>query len=389
MTENIKFSILMPTYNDEKTILEAFNSISAQTYQNYELIVVNDGSTDESEKVIKNYINEHKLNNKFKYVYQQNADQLNAIKTALAYATGDYYYILHSDDLFYDNDVLCKLANICENNKHIDAFIPNSIPTISKDGEPREIIKVRKYKENTNYIKALILNGGMNVFLDCALFKKEAFAKNVLYNYLTWNRPFWADIEQNKTLKLYSLDFPTFKYRIFEENYINSELGLVNVYNGIMRTFIDATDNYSYPLFSLQRFVFRISKKLNFPRLMTGFAFKKPMENKYKAIKSILPKQILHYPYYKSVLGFYKNKKIERTITLDNFPEKIYVGSDMRLFNKLMIKNELPEFYTNFMKEIESGFSKIIISEENENKLSNLLHFFCIKEKVEISYLKD
>ena len=377
--KDIKISILMPTYNDEKTIIETFDSIINQTYENYELIIVNDGSTDDSEKTIKEYIKKHKLENKFIYHYQENADQLNAIKNAISYASGDYFYILHSDDLFDDNNVLNKLVIECKQNPDIDAFIPKYMPIIDKNGLQTKVQKIRKFKQNKNYIKKLILSGGLNLFIDMAFFKKEIFLNDVYFNYLTWNRPFWAQIEKNTTLKLKSVDFATFKYRVFEENYINSELGLVNVYNGVLRTFVDATENYTLPLFNLQRFFYKICLRLKCPDLMCAIAIKKPTKNKLRAIKQILPKQIYNYPYYRAILGFYKNYKIDRTIMLDNLPEKVYLGSDMRTFNKLMLKNELPEFYNNFMKEMEKGFNKIVINKQDKEKIENLLHFFCLK----------
>lgn len=375
---NVKISIVMPTYNDENSIEETFDSVKDQTYENYELIIVNDGSTDGAEKVIKNYIEKYKLEGKFKYFYQENADQLNALKTAIKHIDGDYVYILHSDDKFDNNEILQKLANECEKNPQIEAFIPKYLPIIDKDSKPNGIQKVNKFKKNKNYIKFLILIGGINVFVDFALFKKEIFVNEVYYNYLTWNRPYWTNIEKNSTLKLKSLDFPTFKYRVFEENYINSELGLVNVYNGVLRTFVDATQQYSFPFFKLQRFIYRFNSKIKCPNIFCGIAFHKPMKNKLKAIKCILPQEVWKYPYYKSILGFYSNYKNERAITLTDFPEKAFVGSDMRSFNKLMLKNKLPKFYTDFMAEVEKGFTKVIVNKKDENKVRDLLHFFCL-----------
>ena len=48
-------SVVMPVFNDEKYLKESIESILLQTYENYEFIIVNDGSTDRSEKIIENY----------------------------------------------------------------------------------------------------------------------------------------------------------------------------------------------------------------------------------------------------------------------------------------------------------------------------------------------
>ena len=57
---NIKFSIIVPVYNVEKYIKKCINSILNQTYKNYEIIIINDGSTDKSKKILETY---KKINN--------------------------------------------------------------------------------------------------------------------------------------------------------------------------------------------------------------------------------------------------------------------------------------------------------------------------------------
>ena len=57
----------MPTYNDKDSIVETFDSVINQTYTNWELIIIDDGSTDNTEEVIKNYIEKHSLPS-YKYV---------------------------------------------------------------------------------------------------------------------------------------------------------------------------------------------------------------------------------------------------------------------------------------------------------------------------------
>ena len=72
--ESYLVSIITPCYNVEKTIKKYLESILNQTYKNLELIFIDDGSTDETEKIIKEYINEFEQNKiKVKYVYQENA----------------------------------------------------------------------------------------------------------------------------------------------------------------------------------------------------------------------------------------------------------------------------------------------------------------------------
>ena len=65
------------------------------------LLISDDGSTDDTKKIVNNYIKEHK-EERIKYYYHSNQDQLNAILNVLDNATGDYIHILHSDDKFHN-----------------------------------------------------------------------------------------------------------------------------------------------------------------------------------------------------------------------------------------------------------------------------------------------
>ena len=60
----MKIYILMPTYNDSSTIVYSLDSILSQSYKNYEIIIVDDGSTDDTKKVINNYKKKYDKDNK-------------------------------------------------------------------------------------------------------------------------------------------------------------------------------------------------------------------------------------------------------------------------------------------------------------------------------------
>ena len=79
----MKIYILMPTYNDGKSIIETLNSVIMQTYNNWNLIIVDDGSKDDTRQIVESFIKEKELMGKIKYIYQENADQLNAIKNGM------------------------------------------------------------------------------------------------------------------------------------------------------------------------------------------------------------------------------------------------------------------------------------------------------------------
>ena len=88
-------SVLVPVYNVEKYLYRCLDSILAQTYTDYEVILLNDGSTDQSGALCDAYAAEH---NRFKVIHQKNAGVGQARNVLLAAATGEYITFVDSDD---------------------------------------------------------------------------------------------------------------------------------------------------------------------------------------------------------------------------------------------------------------------------------------------------
>ncbi len=108
-----KISIVIPAYNVEKYIRECLDSIIVQTFQDYEVIIINDGSTDKTLEIIKEYAN--KYSDKIKVYSQNNGGQSNARNNAFQYVTGKYLTYIDADDYILD-DYLEKLYNCAETN---------------------------------------------------------------------------------------------------------------------------------------------------------------------------------------------------------------------------------------------------------------------------------
>lgn len=111
MTE-INVSIVIPTYNNARYILDALESVFSQSYNSYEVIVINDGSTDETSAVLEPYL--HKI----QYVYQEHAGVSSARNKGLSMASGKYIVFLDGDDLFFP-DKLLKQATFLDDYSEI------------------------------------------------------------------------------------------------------------------------------------------------------------------------------------------------------------------------------------------------------------------------------
>lgn len=105
-------SIITPTYNREKNLKNLYNSLLRQTIYEFEWIIVDDGSTDNTEKLLSDF----KHNSNFFKIYyykKKNGGKHTAVNYALKYVNYDYVFILDSDDLIVDDAVecICKWIN--------------------------------------------------------------------------------------------------------------------------------------------------------------------------------------------------------------------------------------------------------------------------------------
>ena len=94
-------TVFTPTYNRAHTILRLYNSLLRQTYKDFEWLVIDDGSTDDTGNLFRELIFEHKLN--IRYYKVENGGKHRAINKALNLADGDIFFIVDSDDYLVDN----------------------------------------------------------------------------------------------------------------------------------------------------------------------------------------------------------------------------------------------------------------------------------------------
>ena len=112
--ENPLVSIIVPVYNSAKYLERALNSALNQTYEKLEIIVVDDGSTDSSAKIIADF---QKKDSRIISIRQNNSGQSAARNLALQHATGYYIYMMDSDDVLANPDALRICYEYAEQNK--------------------------------------------------------------------------------------------------------------------------------------------------------------------------------------------------------------------------------------------------------------------------------
>lgn len=110
-------SVLMPVYNSQATVAPAIESILRQTYEDFELIVINDGSTDSSQTEIAKFAHDPRVN----IISQQNVGLVQALNTGLEYCSGEFIARMDSDDISLPNRFELQI-NFFRQNRSIDVL---------------------------------------------------------------------------------------------------------------------------------------------------------------------------------------------------------------------------------------------------------------------------
>ncbi len=109
-----KVSVIIPCYNQGQYLQEAINSVKNSTYDNIEIIVVNDGSTDNTKEIIDNLENEYP---DIKFITIQNSGVCKTRNLGIANSTGDYILPLDADDKI-GTEYIEKAVQVLDNNKN-------------------------------------------------------------------------------------------------------------------------------------------------------------------------------------------------------------------------------------------------------------------------------
>ena len=126
-------SVVIPVYNTEKYLKECIDSVINQSYNNLEIILVDDGSTDNSLEICNKYAD---MDKRIKVIHKNNGGLSDARNVGIENANGKYITFVDSDD-FIENDMYELLYNdVCENNAEIagcDYYLFNSLSTSKSD----------------------------------------------------------------------------------------------------------------------------------------------------------------------------------------------------------------------------------------------------------------
>ena len=180
----IDISVIVPIYNVEKYLEDCINSIINQTFKNFELILVDDGSTDRSGQICDKFA---QIDNRIKVIHKQNTGQADSRNIAIKMCKGEYIIFVDSDD--YIHNKLFEITYKEAKKYNSDLVVYDYIKIGENDNEIKKITnnyEVKKYN-NINAINQLFGNKSGQFYLACTklykrnIFDNIEFPKNKIY----------------------------------------------------------------------------------------------------------------------------------------------------------------------------------------------------------------
>lgn len=387
--KQVKISVLIPAYNSAKTIVEALESIKNQTYQNWEIILINDGSQDETEKILRRYLGNTKL--PLKYTKQTHHNYFKAIRHGLKYASGEIIFVLDADKILFNQNVFYRAVSTILGEKCDGMFVGiRAMYQRLKDGK---FHLVRPYYRNEVSLIKTALGLGTNIYTNYAFWRREIFETSVYENYLINGMPAWYNAENNLGLRVVNGNFVGLKYRVSKKVNLgdnplkqNNSKTLFELSTNL-RTLYHIVSRINVPAYSTQETLYNLISRLHIASLYPSIF--KQGQTSLKKITPLVVKNIkdseLDNVYLKTIVDFSNNFDPQKTAKIV-IPKgtKIYWGTEFDEFSNKLSKNMLDQFYYDLIKIISQGTTIYKIKKDDQKKLEQILEFFTIRDYVKI-----
>ena len=247
MMENSKVvSIIVPIYNVGKYLEKCITSILDQTYQNIEVVLINDGSTDDSDDICKKY---KEVDNRIKYISKENGGIASTRNVGISAVTGDYICFVDGDDYIEKNMIEVLVSAMIEDNADIvtcghyrdinEEIVEDSITDenilVDKDEALFDLlsdIKIRSYLWGKIFKKELfegIYFEDGRVFEDTLIMyqlfekaEKVKYLKDVLYHYVIRSGSITDETDVTKREAIY--EEMVYSYKMRSEHFKYNEI---------------------------------------------------------------------------------------------------------------------------------------------------------------------
>jgi glycosyltransferase involved in cell wall biosynthesis len=175
---NAKISIIIPTYNRANLIIETLNSIKAQTYTNWECIIVDDGSSDNTCEVVTDYIKSDSRYQFYKRPDSHKSGGNGARNYGFKYAKGDYINWFDSDDIMMPSFLEKHIENHTNNSNIQLSVCASKVFIDSINNIVDEFVPNQKYDD----VCIDLVVGGLYFLTPCSVWKKKFLIDKVLFD---------------------------------------------------------------------------------------------------------------------------------------------------------------------------------------------------------------
>ena len=138
-------SVVIPAYNAEQFLDETLESVLSQTYENWECIIVNDGSTDNTESIAKKWCEKDA---RFRYFYKENSGASDTRNLGIKKARGEYIAFLDADDILTSDSLEVRINVLIEQNVDLVAtklqHFTDKLPKVSKNNARQDVLYYAK-----------------------------------------------------------------------------------------------------------------------------------------------------------------------------------------------------------------------------------------------------
>lgn len=221
-----KFSIIVPIYNVESFLKECIDSVLLQDFQDYELICINDGSTDNSLEVLKTF-----SDSRIKIINQENQGLSCARNAGLDIALGEYIWFIDSDDKIAEHS-LSDLNKLIDQKPYDLVFFNATVFFDNKELENKGWFEYKRSSsgeiQSLSFFENEMKNKKLIVQSCCYIFKREFF-KNIRFipHIYHEDNPFFIHlIFKNKNASCYILDKELFLRRVRDNSIMTSKKSL-------------------------------------------------------------------------------------------------------------------------------------------------------------------
>ncbi len=231
-------SVLIATYNRSAMLNELLQNLHNQTYKDFEIVIVNDNSTDDTESVIKKWIS---INPKIKYINNEfNIGGSYSFDKAYEHSSGEYVLILSDDDLLKENALEIMTRTACLDRSDI---IYCDLDLIDVEGKNVGRWSYRRYPDYRELLTEL-LTTGVNRIPECPLMTRNAFKEyQRLYSKRFISTYYISNLRKNK---FSYIPAALYQYRVHANSQANNIKGIWQRNNGVINHINTIVFMYSF-----------------------------------------------------------------------------------------------------------------------------------------------